>query len=148
MSVEGKARFEASVPQVDWKPVQEVEPSGRFERIASPQTVDYVLRTVQQGLVHFSSMADTKANILITVCALLFSIGLTQLQQEAIRIPLLALLSSAALSLILAILAVVPRASHPPPPGRREPGQAPFNPLSSCTSRRSAPSPTSTRWTC
>lgn len=33
------------------------------------------------------------------------------------------------MSLILAILAVLPTASHPTPPGWREPGQAPFNPL-------------------
>lgn len=130
MSTESKASLEPPAVQVeDWRPIGAFQPPRRFEKLASPQTVDYALRTVQQGLVHFSAMADTKANILITVCALLFSIGLTQLQQETIRLPLLALLSWATASLILAILAVLPRSSSPAPPGRREPGQAPFNPL-------------------
>jgi hypothetical protein len=104
-------------------------PPARFEKIASPQTVDYALRTVQQGLVHFSAMADAKANILITICALLFSVGLTQLEQEEIRTPLLTLLATAVVSLVLAILAVVPRSVSPAPPGRRETGRPPFNPL-------------------
>ena len=48
-----------------------VEPArARFSEIPSRGTVDYALRTVQQGLTHFSAMADAKANILITVCAL------------------------------------------------------------------------------
>jgi hypothetical protein len=112
----------------DWKPLP-TEAPARFEKIAVPSTVDYALRTVQQGLVHFSAMADTKANILITVCALLFSVGLTQLHREEIRLPLLALLASASTSLVLAILAVLPRFPRPSPPGRREPGRAPFNAL-------------------
>lgn len=119
MSAEREPRFE---------PVAPLE-ARRFENISSRSTVDYALRTVQQGLVHFSAMADTKANILITVCALLFSVGLTQLHREEIRLPLLALLASAASSLILAILAVLPTSSRPSPPGAREPGRAPFNHL-------------------
>jgi hypothetical protein len=55
-------------------------------------SVDYVLRTVQQGLVHFSVMADAEANILITVCALLFSVGLTQFHRDELGGPVLLLL--------------------------------------------------------
>jgi hypothetical protein len=117
MSAEREPRFE---------PVAPLE-ARRFENISSRSTVDYALRTMQQGLVHFSAMADTKANILITVCALLFSVGLTQLHREEIHLPLLALLASAASSLILAILAVLPASSRASPPGVREPGRALFN---------------------
>lgn len=117
MSTEREPRFEPVTPGE----------SDRFQNVSSRSTVDYALRTMQQGLVHFSAMADTKANILITVCALLFSVGLTQLHREEIRLPLLALLASAASSLILAILAVLPASSRPSPPGVREPGRAPFN---------------------
>ncbi len=130
MSVERESRFEPPVyREDDWKRAPSLEAHRRFENVAGRSTVDYGLRTVQQGLAHFSAMADTKANILITVCALLFSVGLTQLHREGLRIPLLVLLTSAASSLILAILAVLPGASRPSAPGAEEPGRAAFNHL-------------------
>lgn len=100
----------------------------RFHDIPHRGSVDYVLRTVQQGLVHFSSMADAKANILITVCALLFSVGLTQFRRDELAVPVLVLLSSAAVSLLLAVLAILPWVSRGGP--QRPAGDpGPFNPL-------------------
>jgi hypothetical protein len=61
-----------------WPPPSVEAARPRFSEIPSRGTVDYALRTVQQGLTHFSAMADAKANILITVCALVFTVGLTQ----------------------------------------------------------------------
>jgi hypothetical protein len=80
----------------------------RFTAIPQHGTVDYLLRTVQQGLVHFSSMADAKANIVITVSALVFTIGLTRVGDPELSLPILALLAGAIGALVLAILCVLP----------------------------------------
>jgi len=80
----------------------------RFTRIAERSTVDYALRTVQQSLVHFSSMADAKANIVITVSALVFTVGLTRVGDPDLQLPILALLLGAFGALVLAILCVLP----------------------------------------
>ncbi len=80
----------------------------RFTRIAERSTVDYALRTVQQSLVHFSSMADAKANIVSTVSALVFTVGLTRVGDPELGLPILALLAGALSALVLAILCVLP----------------------------------------
>lgn len=84
-----------------------------FSEIESRSTVDYALRTLQQGLIHFSALADAKANILITVSALIFSVGLTQLGDTDFRPALLVLLSGSALALVLAILCALPGRFRP-----------------------------------
>jgi hypothetical protein len=73
---------------------------------------------VQHGLVHFSAMADAKANILITVPALIFSVGLTQLRDTSFRPALLVLVSGSALALVLAILCALPGRFRPIGEGR------------------------------
>jgi Pycsar effector protein len=85
----------------------------RFSDIAHRSSVDYALRTVQQGLVHFSALADAKANILITVSALVFSIGLTQMGNSEFRPALLVLLGGSALALVLAVLCARPGRYRP-----------------------------------
>jgi hypothetical protein len=94
-------------------------PNRRFAQIESHGSVDYALRTMQQGLLHFSSLADAKANILITVSALIFSIGLTHgLGQTAglqFRPAVLVLLSGSALALVLAVLCARPGRYRPNP---------------------------------
>ena len=80
----------------------------RFTHVAQHSTVDYALRTLQQSLVHFSAMADAKANIVITVSALVFTLALARVAEPELRIPVLALLSGAFGALVLAILCVLP----------------------------------------
>lgn len=84
-----------------------------FSEIESRSTADYALRTLQQGLVQFSALADAKANILITVSAFVFSVGLTQLGDTGFRPALLVLLSGSALALVLAIFCALPGRFHP-----------------------------------
>jgi hypothetical protein len=90
------------------KQLTPVDPIRRFTRIAERSTVDYVLRTVQQSLVHFSSMADAKANIVITVSALVFTVGLTRVGDPQLGLAVLALLAGALAALVLAVLCVLP----------------------------------------
>jgi hypothetical protein len=83
----------------------------------------YLLRTVTQSHVHLSSMADTKANILIGACAVIFSLLIGQLQSDGYSLPVAILLVSTLMSAATAILAVMPKAKGPPP------GSPQFNPL-------------------
>lgn len=83
----------------------------------------YLLRTVAQTHVHLSSMADTKANILIGACALMFSLLIGRIQTDGYSLPLAVLLVSTLLAATMAILAVMPKAKGPPP------GSPHFNPL-------------------
>ena len=90
------------------KPLTPAHDERRFTLIAQHSTADYVLRTIQQSLANFSSMADAKANIVITVSALVFTIALTRIADPEMQLPLLALLAGAIGALVLAILCVLP----------------------------------------
>lgn len=96
-------------------------------RFRPRNSLDYLLRTVQQMQVQYSAMADVKANIMITVSSVVFSITLSRLDAEHLRWPLLTLCGFSLASLIAAILAVIPSATggkQTPPPS-----SAPFNVL-------------------
>ena len=101
-----------------------------FANVRSSQTVDYTFTIMQASLVAFSTMADTKANIMITVCSIVLTIGVTQFSSPLLRWPLVLLTVSTFLSLFLAILAVLPSAKYP---RRRDGSTGPdvpgFNPL-------------------
>lgn len=75
----------------------------------------YLLRTVAQSHVHLSSMADTKANILIGACAVIFSLLIGRLQSDGCSPPVAILLVSTLMSAATAILAVLPKVKGPPP---------------------------------
>lgn len=91
-----------------------------FAAVRSRSTVDYTLRTLQQTLTSFSAMADNKANMMITVCSIVLTIGITQLESPLLRWPLLVLTMSTLAALLLAILAVLPSLRYP----QREDGAA------------------------
>lgn len=67
-----------------------------------------MLRTAQQHHVHLSAMADTKASILITTSSIVLTIALSRLDQPHLRPALLTLAASSLLSLLLAVVAVLP----------------------------------------
>lgn len=87
--------------------------AGAFSGVAGRQTLDYALLTIQQGQSQLSSMADTKASILITVCSIVLTAGLSGFATPTLRWPFLLLASSILLSLVFAVLAVLPSLSVP-----------------------------------
>lgn len=103
----------------------------RIQKDSTPPTIAgsrgsgavYLLRTVAQSHVHLSSMADTKANILIGACAVIFSLLIGRLQSDGYSLPVVLLLASTLMSAATAILAVMPKVKGPPP------GNPQFNPL-------------------
>lgn len=87
-----------------------VRPRGdRFAKVEGRVSVDYLLRTAQQHHVQISAMADTKANILITVSSIILTLTLAQLDHSRMKAALLTLCGFTLVSLILAILAILPK---------------------------------------
>lgn len=81
----------------------------QFSDIPERNTGDVVLRTAQQHHVQMSMMADTKANIIITVSSIVLTMALGRSRDELHGPSALVLAVFTLLSLILAILAVLPK---------------------------------------
>lgn len=82
--------------------------NDRFAAIRPRPSIDQMLRTVQQHHVHLSAMADTKASLLITISSIVLTIALARASEPSLRPALLTLAAACLLSLLLAIIAVLP----------------------------------------
>jgi hypothetical protein len=85
--------------------------SGLFRGVGG-SALDNLLRSVQQTQVQFSAMADTKASIMITVCSIVLTVGITRFQDPILR-PLVGLTVCTLLALLFVILAVLPSLRFP-----------------------------------
>jgi hypothetical protein len=79
-----------------------------FSGVTPRPSVDNLLRTAQQHHVQLSVMADTKASILITISSIVLTIALSRASDPQLRPALLTLASACLISLLLAIIAVLP----------------------------------------
>ena len=84
------------------------ETGQRFTDVRARSSVDNILRTIQQHHVQLSVMADTKASILITISSIVLTIALSRSENPALRPALLTIAVSSLISLLLAIIAVLP----------------------------------------
>ncbi len=84
-------------------------PAELFAQIPERNTADVLLRTTQQHHVALSSMADTKANIIITVSSIVLTLSLGKMSEVNLRTSVLTLTVFTLLALLLAILAVLPK---------------------------------------
>ena len=80
-----------------------------FAQIPERNTADNVMRTAQQHHVQLSAMADTKANIIITVSSIVLTLSLGRLTDPELRVSVLILAGFTLVALLLAILAVLPK---------------------------------------
>ena len=80
-----------------------------FADVPERNTGDVLLRTTQQHHVALSAMADTKANIVITVSSIVLTLSLGKLTDPDLRVSVLTLCTFTLLALLLAILAVLPK---------------------------------------
>jgi len=80
----------------------------RFEGVRSRASVDNLLRTVQQHHVQLSTLADTKASLIITISSIVLTIALSRAGDPSLRAALLTLAVACLLALLLAIFAVLP----------------------------------------
>src|SRR6188768_2695045 len=83
--------------------------SRAFAAVPERNTGDVLLRTSQQHHVALSVMADTKANILITVSSIVLTLVLGKMDDAGLRPAMLTLGAFILLSLLLAVIAVLPK---------------------------------------
>ena len=80
-----------------------------FAQVPERNTGDALLRTAQQHHVALSSMADTKANIIITVSSIVLTLSLGRIGDPDLRGSVIILAVFTLAALLLAILAVLPK---------------------------------------
>ena len=93
--------------------------------------VDNILRVNHGNQMRLGLMADAKANIMITVTSIVFSVTVANLDNEVIRWPLLTFAFGCFLALLFAIFAIIPNTDYPKIKGSNEiDRESPiFNPL-------------------
>jgi hypothetical protein len=115
------ARTGNDVGEVEMQSVAESAESP-FAAVPERSSGDHLLRLVQQHHVQLSTMADTKANIIITVSSIVLTLVLGRMQDPEFRAGMIVLAVFTLIALLLAILAVLPkyrrttRISGPLPP--------------------------------
>ena len=103
-----------------------------FERVPEYRTsVDNILRVNHGNQMRLGLMADQKANIMITVASIVFSITIANLDNEVMKWPLLTFAIGSFFSLLFAIFAIIPNTDYPTKKGSKEiDRESPlFNPL-------------------
>ena len=103
-----------------------------FEDVPEGRTaVDNILRVNHGNQMRLGLMADAKANIMITVASIVFSITIANLDNEVMRYTLLTFAVGSFFSLLFAIFAIIPNTDYPRLKGSTEIDRksAIFNPL-------------------
>ena len=96
-----------------------------FATVEERSTTDHLIRLVQQHHVQLSAMADTKANIIITVSSIVLTLALGRAADADYRLAMAVLGVFTLVALLLAILAVLPK--YRPVPVGEEPLPPHFN---------------------
>jgi len=89
---------------------------------------DHLMRATQFHLVQLSSMADMKANMLLTMSSVVMTLALPQLLKNTHLWPLFILVGFCLLTICLATYAVMPKLPPPNLPAP-DPNNPSFNPL-------------------
>ena len=87
---------------------------NQFSKVPENRTaVDNILRVNHGNQMRLNLMADAKANIMITVASVVFSIAIANLDNELIRWPLLTFAFGCFFALLFAIFAIIPKTDYP-----------------------------------
>ncbi len=70
--------------------------------------LDYLLQETRRQLIDFSNMADTKANILLSISSVLITISLTRVNDASLRLAVVVLAAFMLVTITLALLTVTP----------------------------------------
>ena len=94
---------------------------NHFEQIPEGRTAsDNILRVNHGNQMRLGLMADAKANIMITVTSIVFSVTVANLDNEVMKWPLLAFAFGSFLALLFAIFAIIPNTDYPKMKGSNE----------------------------
>jgi len=120
-----------------WDPKSFEAPDTLFEQLdetnegKSSTAVDNILRLNLTNIVNMTLMADTKANIMITVSSIVFSVTIANMERDEVALPLSILGFFSTIALLCAIAVIMPRTGYPKIPGTKEIDRSSpfFNPL-------------------
>jgi len=73
------------------------------------QQLDHMLRQSRMNMVSFSQMADTKANILLSISSVLLTITLTRISDPKFTLSLVVLITFLLVTIFLALMTVFPK---------------------------------------
>lgn len=96
-------------PPVSESPGIATPPETPFEAVPERSAGDHMLRMIQAHHVQLSAMADTKANIIITVSSIVLTLALGRAASPEYRVAMGVLAVFTLIALLLAILAVLPK---------------------------------------
>ena len=92
----------------------EAEHHTIFEKVPPDRTsVDNILRLNYSNQLRLTLMADTKANIMITVSSIVFSITLANINKDILFYPLMILGLCSVIALVCAIIVIMPSINYP-----------------------------------
>ena len=99
----------------------EKEEVNHFSKVPEDRTaVDNILRVNHGNQMRLGLMADAKANIMITVASIVFSITVANLDNEVMKYPLLTFAMGSFFALLFAIFAIIPSTDYPKKKGSKE----------------------------
>ena len=85
-----------------------------FSKVPEDRTaVDNILRVNHGNQMRLGLMADAKANIMITVASVVFSVAIANLDNELVKWPLLTFAFGCFFALLFAIFAIIPKTDYP-----------------------------------
>ena len=85
-----------------------------FSKVPEDRTaVDNILRINHGNQMRLGLMADAKANIMITVSSIVFSVTIANLDNALMRWPLLTFACGCFFTLLFAIFAIIPKTGYP-----------------------------------
>ncbi len=91
-----------------------MEKINHFSKVPEDRTaVDNILRINHGNQMRLGLMADAKANIMITVASIVFSITIANLDNELMKWPLLTFAFGCFFALLFAIFAIIPKTDYP-----------------------------------
>jgi len=91
-----------------------VEKFNHFSKVPEDRTaVDNILRVNHGNQMRLGLMADAKANIMITVASVVFSVAIANLDNELVKWPLLTFAFGCFFALLFAIFAIIPKTDYP-----------------------------------
>ena len=91
-----------------------MEKYNHFSKVPEDRTaVDNILRVNHGNQMRLNLMADAKANIMITVASVVFSVAIANLDNELVKWPLLTFAFGCFFALLFAIFAIIPKTDYP-----------------------------------
>jgi len=91
-----------------------VDDNNPFSKVPEDRTaVDNILRVNHGNQMRLGLMADAKANIMITVASVVFSVAIANLDNELVKWPLLTFAFGCFFALLFAIFAIIPKTDYP-----------------------------------